>query len=75
MDANNGGNTRNERDVNNSRTPATAEHHTTALMLKTKVTEGTPTTKWTLTTVEKPGTEGMSTTAGPQQHQNAIQQH
>jgi hypothetical protein len=38
-------------------------------------TVGTPTTKWTQTTVETPGTEGMSTTAGPQQHQNATQEH
>jgi hypothetical protein len=30
MDANNGGNTRKRRDVNNNRIPATAECHTTA---------------------------------------------
>jgi hypothetical protein len=38
-------------------------------------TAGTPKKEWTLIKVGTPGTEGMSTRAGPQHQQNATLQH
>jgi hypothetical protein len=60
------------RDVNNSRTPATSEMPKAALMLKTT---GSHPTEEAWNNVEAPGSEHMTTSAGPWQHQNAKQQH
>jgi hypothetical protein len=58
LEADNDGNTRDRRDVNSSRTPATTKHST----------EGTPTTEIP-STVVTPGAEVMLTTAWSHQQQ------
>jgi hypothetical protein len=65
-DTNNGENSRNRRDVNNSRK---ANNSMYAKIEGTPATVGKPTAEGTTISMETAETEGMSTTAGPQQQQ------
>jgi hypothetical protein len=71
-DTNNDGNFRNGGDVNHNRK---ANNNMYAKIEGTPATVEKPTAEGTTTSMETAGTEGMSTTAGPQQQQKRQPQH